>query len=121
MRFSKLKKPLSLAQKANLTKGKLKSYREWLSKQPNKVRTYTGYLIEKKEYDKYKKYLLSKAWEKVRKLAFEFYQYNCCACGSRYNLQVHHRNYKNLYKETMIDVMLLCESCHEEHHKKNKY
>jgi phage terminase large subunit GpA-like protein len=124
MKLSKLKKPLSLAQKAHLTKGKLKAYRAWLfnrPKEPKLVTTYTGYRIDEKEYTKYKKYLISKAWGRVRKLAFEFYQNNCCTCGSRYNLQVHHRNYKNLYKETMIDVMLLCETCHDEHHRKNKY
>ena len=76
MRLSKLKKPLSLAQKAHLTKGKLKAYRAWLFKQPKLVTTYTGYRIDEKEYNKYKKYLLSKAWNKVRKLAFEFYQNN---------------------------------------------
>lgn len=118
MRLSKLKKPLTLAQKARLTKGKLKAYREWLKKQPKKVKTFTGYLIDEKEYKKYKKYILSKAWQKVRMQAFDFYQNNCCKCGNRYNLQVHHRNYKNLYKETMIDVMLLCETCHLEHHRK---
>lgn len=118
MRLSRLKKPLTLEQKARLTKGKLKAYREWLLKQPKKVKTYTGHLINEKDYNKYKKYLLSSAWQKVRKQALEFYQYNCCKCGNRYNLQVHHRDYKNLYKETMIDVLLLCENCHSDEHKK---
>jgi hypothetical protein len=116
MKFSKLKKPLTLAQKANLTAKNLKRYRAWLFKQPKLVTTYTGYIIDEKEYNKYKKYLLSKEWQKVRILAFDFYQNNCCKCGGRYNLQVHHRNYKNLYKETMIDVLLLCENCHWQEH-----
>lgn len=116
MKLSRLKKPLSLAQKAKLTKGKLKAYRGWLIKQPKQVTTYTGYRIDEKEYNKYKKYLLSKEWQRVRIRAFEFYQNNCCKCGGRYNLQVHHRNYKNLYKETMIDVLLLCEDCHHDEH-----
>lgn len=101
-----------------LTKGKLKAYREWLLKQPKQITTYTGYRIDEKEYDRYKKYLLSKEWQRVRIRAFDFYQNNCCKCGGRYNLQVHHRNYKNLYKETMIDVLLLCEYCHLEEHRK---
>lgn len=110
------KRHLTLAQKASLTSKQLKQYREWLLKQPKQVTTHNGFKIDKKKYDKYKRYLLSDKWRKIRKKALEFYGNNCCKCGNKFNLQVHHRDYKNLYKENMIDLLVLCEPCHHEEH-----
>jgi 5-methylcytosine-specific restriction endonuclease McrA len=73
-----------------------------------------------KRFDKkaYYEYLQSYDWRKKRKIALEFYGRNCCLCGSTHSIQVHHRNYKNLFKENMEDLILLCESCHRNFHKK---
>lgn len=67
---------------------------------------------------KYYEYINSYPWKQKRKLALQFYGYNCCLCGNRNDLQVHHRNYKNLFKESMEDLIILCESCHRQFHKK---
>lgn len=66
---------------------------------------------------KYYSYLKSQDWKSKRKYALEFYGYTCNLCGSKNNLEVHHRTYKNLGKEAMEDLMLLCESCHYKFHK----
>lgn len=104
---------LSLAQKVRLSKKKLKKYRESLKK---KVKTFTGAYIEKKEYKRYRKYINSQAWREKRELALDFYDNNCGLCGSKFNLHVHHKTYKNLYRESMADLMLLCETCHKTAH-----
>lgn len=67
---------------------------------------------------KYYEYLNSHQWKQKRKIALQFYGNNCCLCGSKHSIQVHHRNYKNLFKESMEDLILLCESCHRMFHKK---
>ena len=66
----------------------------------------------------YHRYLQSHQWKEKRKTALQFYGYNCCLCGSRHAIQVHHRNYRNIFKESMQDLILLCESCHKQFHKK---
>lgn len=75
----------------------------------------------KKDKQQYYNYLRSQQWMDKRKLALDFYGNNCGLCGSKFNLQVHHRNYKNIFKERMEDLMLLCESCHHRFHKKKSY
>lgn len=76
------------------------------------------YKKPKRDKQKYYSYLKSQQWKEKRKFALEFYGYNCGLCGSGHNLEVHHRNYKNLYKESMEDLMLLCETCHRNFHRK---
>lgn len=115
MKIIKYFKPLTLAQKARLSKNKLKGYREKLKKI---TKTYTGFWIDKKAYNKYKRYIKSKWWQTKREQALEYYGNRCGNCGSRYSLQVHHKHYKTLYKEQMCDLMILCDPCHKEHHKK---
>lgn len=65
----------------------------------------------------YYKYLKSSQWREKREVALEMYGRVCGLCGCKHNLQVHHRTYKNIYKELMEDLMILCESCHRTHHK----
>ena len=71
----------------------------------------------KRNKQQYYDYLRSSQWQEKRRLALEFYGYNCGLCGSKFNLQVHHRNYRNIFKESMEDLMLLCDSCHRRFHK----
>lgn len=68
------------------------------------------------QHDKYIRYLSSDSWRQKRNDALIFYGENCGVCGSKFNLQVHHRNYKNLYRETMSDLMILCRHCHCDAH-----
>jgi 5-methylcytosine-specific restriction endonuclease McrA len=65
----------------------------------------------------YHKYLNSAQWKEKRKFALEFYGNRCALCGNRYDLEIHHRTYKNIFKEPMEDLMILCETCHKHHHK----
>lgn len=76
--------------------------------------------ITKNDKKNYQKYLLSKKWKSFRQKAFEFYGDNCGKCGSKYHLQVHHKTYRNIYKETLSDVIVLCDKCHKHAHKLKK-
>lgn len=67
---------------------------------------------------KYKEYLQTPHWKQVREKALLFYGKKCHLCGSKKQLNVHHNNYENLYRETLSDVVVLCKACHEKHHDK---
>jgi len=109
---------LSLAQKAMLPKRKLKAYRRELAQID---KTYTGKWIDKKAYLKYKNYISkSDKWREKRELALDYYGNQCCDCGGKYNLQVHHRHYQSLYKEKMTDLLVLCKDCHNKIHPTRK-
>lgn len=69
-----------------------------------------------KRKDRYNEYLKSKEWAIFRQKAFEHYGRACTKCGSKNNLHVHHETYKNIFKEEIEDVTILCEPCHEEVH-----
>lgn len=73
---------------------------------------------QSKKKNEYYDYLKSQPWRDKRKLALQFYGNNCCLCGSRHDLQVHHRHYRTIFHENMEDLILLCESCHRMFHKK---
>lgn len=62
----------------------------------------------------YKEYLQSQHWSEIRKAALSFYGKRCAACGSSENkLHVHHVCYKNKGRESMADLIILCEFCHK--------
>lgn len=64
---------------------------------------------------KYKDYLNSTAWKKLRKLKLE--QCNCCEkCGSDFKLQVHHKHYRTFGNEDLGDLEVLCIGCHRKEH-----
>jgi len=106
---------LSLAQKVMLPKKKLKAYRKKLK---TISKSHTGKFIDSKSYNKYLKYIKSSLiWKKKRQEALEYYDNRCCSCGSKFNLQVHHKHYKTLFKESMNDLLVLCKYCHANHHK----
>lgn len=73
--------------------------------------------ITKKDKANYQKYLLSKKWKEFRERAFEFYGKECGRCGNRHRLEIHHRTYRNIYNETLSDVIVLCKHCHKSAHK----
>lgn len=64
----------------------------------------------------YKQYLESREWRDRRAKVLEFYGSKCALCGNGKNLQVHHKNYKNIFKETTDDLIVLCRECHSRHH-----
>ena len=67
--------------------------------------------------DKYKRYLLSDEWKGKAQLIKETYG-KCSLCGSNKFLNVHHRNYDNLYNEKLTDLICLCRDCHSKYHNK---
>ena len=73
--------------------------------------------ITKKDKRKYHKYLLSKKWKDFRESAFEFFGRQCGLCGNKHKLQLHHKSYRNIFKETFADVIILCSHCHGIEHK----
>ena len=62
----------------------------------------------------YKKYLESPAWQMKRN---EIIQRDGgqCVCGTQAT-EVHHKNYDNIGKEPLSDLVALCEECHEREH-----
>lgn len=67
---------------------------------------------------RYHLYLLSKKWASIRIEMHEFYNYTCSRCGIKYkSLQVHHKNYSNIFNEQPNDLELICRTCHKIEHK----
>ncbi len=64
----------------------------------------------------YTKYLQSKEWLEIR-LDILTTRKVCEKCGSKKKLQVHHKHYKNIFKEEPEDLELLCDKCHVNEHK----
>jgi hypothetical protein len=77
-------------------------------------------------YETYRGYLKSTHWADVRSRFFRSKLVSrttegriCCgACGKcDVRLSVHHRTYKRLGREWMMDLMMVCDDCHSEVHK----
>jgi len=65
----------------------------------------------------YKKYLKSTKWKTVRKRALKRAGYVCQICNAKKcEPHVHHRTYKNLGAERMMDLVVLCKDCHRLFH-----
>ena len=64
--------------------------------------------------EQYQQYLKSPHWQSTRAIKLYKAGYHCENCGSERRLQVHHKNYKNLYNEINSDLKVLCEFCHKE-------
>ena len=70
---------------------------------------------QKKYYNEV--YLNSEEWENKRDLIMNFYHYKCQKCNSLAT-DVHHKTYKNIFKEKFEDLIPLCRSCHKKEHEK---
>ena len=74
----------------------------------------------KKEYSDY---LNSKKWKDFRKRILKLNygkkhkdKNHCEICEwdfADFELEIHHKTYKNLFNESVHDVQVLCKSCHE--------
>lgn len=63
----------------------------------------------------YETYLNSPEWAVKRELRLGIDKYTCQECGSRHNLEVHHRTYKNIGNEDVLnDLLTLCTHCHRD-------
>lgn len=75
-----------------------------------------------KNKKEYQKYLNSPEWKEKRKEIFEKRKGICELCGEKLEnkYHVHHDNYNNLGNEKESDLILLCENCHNDIHKREK-
>jgi len=64
----------------------------------------------------YAAYLRSPQWRATRERTLRLRGRRCEACGSRHRLDVHHRTYVRLGRETEDDLRVLCRHCHETAH-----
>lgn len=62
-------------------------------------------------------YLKSEHWKNLRK---EKKKVNpvCEVCGAKKKLDVHHKNYRNIYDVLLEDLETLCRKCHNKEHKR---
>lgn len=75
---------------------------------------------EKRQMIDYKSYIHSPEWQATRKRWLDSgLLKECYFCTKPYEpgFHLHHRTYKNLGKERLMDLVLCCESCHTEVHK----
>ena len=66
----------------------------------------------------YSEYLKTEHWQllKQRKLASKT-KYVCFVCGCKKYLELHHKTYKRIGNERLMDVIWLCRNCHELTHR----
>lgn len=65
--------------------------------------------------EKYQAYLASAEWSVLRQIVLTRDDRKCQQCGEE-GTHVHHQTYIRVYAEDPADLILLCESCHENHH-----
>jgi uncharacterized protein (DUF1697 family) len=66
-------------------------------------------------------YMNSEKFNKKRLEVYKKYDYRCNVCGSEKNLQIHHKNYLNIFQEPIEDLELLCAECHTKRHEEKGY
>ena len=64
----------------------------------------------------YKEYLKSNNWKLKKAEVLKVKKNKCESCGSTKKLEVHHKTYKNIFKESLSDLKLLCRNCHMKEH-----
>jgi 5-methylcytosine-specific restriction endonuclease McrA len=80
--------------------------------------------MREKNVFNYNNYLRTDYWRNFRKIIINK-RNKCLFCGCKRKLVVHHKYYYKynesiLYKEREDDVIVLCENCHNNLHKKKK-
>ena len=78
-----------------------------------KYRAYRQQLIDKMSYEEY---LLTPEWLDTRRRALVKSGYRCERCGSKTELNVHHKTYERKGHERPEDLIVLCKTCHEKEH-----
>lgn len=66
----------------------------------------------------YSEYLKTDHWSEVRKRALKRAGFRCQLCNAQGTLHVHHRTYVNRGQEENSDLIVLCNTCHQEFHEK---
>lgn len=71
---------------------------------------------------RYDKYMKSKEWARIRRLALLRDNHKCFLCETSKNLEVHHLSYEDdIYKTKLYSVVTLCRQHHAKIHKKINY
>ena len=83
----------------------------------NYLKTYLG-----KNNITYNKYLKSPHWYslKIRFRKSSYCKNQCWICGSKQNINIHHKTYRRIGKEWVSDLIELCRTCHKEVHEVEK-
>ena len=76
----------------------------------------------------YEDLLRTPQWKEFRDRVLKIKGATCEWCGKNYNLQIHHKKYYKYlngsfylpWNYSVIDLMVLCNSCHKKYHKKYK-
>ena len=63
--------------------------------------------------EKYKVYLRSPKWKKLREKVLERDEHQCRTCASSDELHVCHRTFERIYHEKLSDLITLCRPCHD--------
>lgn len=66
----------------------------------------------------YKEYLNGDHWKDIRLKALDRAGNRCQLCCNTDNLNVHHNTYKNIGREDLKDLVVLCRECHAKFHDK---
>lgn len=82
-----------------------------------KVKKTQKKLFKSNKTNKYRKYLHSYKWMKIKN-RIKRERKTCEKCGSNNMLEIHHIHYDNIFNEKDEDLMLLCKKCHAKEHKK---
>ena len=67
----------------------------------------------------YNEYLKSDHWQKLRKLAWYKFPHKCSICGTKDDLVLHHRTYKDLGHESLNQITIICQTHHTAIHYEN--
>jgi len=65
----------------------------------------------------YLSYMYSKEWRALREERLEIDEHKCVLCKSEDDLVCHHLTYRNMYKESIFELITLCSGCHWRIHK----
>lgn len=68
----------------------------------------------------YEEYIRSPSWKAKATEAKRRAENRCQFCYSAENIQAHHRTYDRLGYERPSDITVLCDKCHEWHHKADR-
>lgn len=70
----------------------------------------------------YKQYLKSEHWKNIRNRFIKSKRYNwlCFICNKELkNPVIHHKTYKNIWKEKLHNLVAVCKWCHKDIHFEN--
>lgn len=99
-----------------------KAQNELKSKKGKTTKSKKKKMSKKKSIDNkaaYKKQLEHPLWTRKRHVILERDQHKCCLCGSEFNLQVHHTQYRKgnkAWEYPNSTLVTLCKECHQKVH-----